>query len=678
MIIEKVILHNFGLFRGRQAFDLSPTKVGGKARPIVLFGGVNGAGKTTILDALQLALYGPRARCSKRSSLAYDEFLLQSIHHGAEPEEGAGVSLRFRSVVNGRDSFYEVHREWQARDGRLRKDLRVSCDGQHDQWTSENWHQLVEDLVPIEVSHLFFFDAEKIRTLTEDEGSSQALGAAIKSLLGLDIVERLMADAAYLQAQLAREAGSPRLRKEVEELEGQIRDLSKELTRLRFERASLESDRQKAEAEHKEADATFRAAGGRHWEAKEAREGRRRELEGSKGELEARLVQLASGMLPLALVPGLLESVRGQESLERRASESLAVLGLLDERDARLLELLREAGAAAKVADRIRAHLESDRQSRRELTQVRPRIGLSETGRGLLEHFLGNRQAELQAEAQALLRRHAETRQRLEDLVRDKAAMPDEAEVGLLIEEFRAATERLTLLNGAMSRLEATIAGKEAEQKKRGGELSVLLAEDAEREIDREEHLRMSGLARRTRETMLTFLQRATERKIDRLSALITESFRHLLRKRTLVERILIEPSTFAITLYDKDGHELAKQRLSEGEKQIFAISVLWGLAKAATRPLPAVIDTPMARLDAKHRRHLIERYFPHASHQVIILSTDTEVDRDYYEALQPYVARAYHLDYDEGTRVTTGEEGYFWRGEARPAGAPNEIGAGS
>ena len=91
---------------------------------------------------------------------------------------------------------------------------------------------------------------------------------------------------------------------------------------------------------------------------------------------------------------------------------------------------------------------------------------------------------------------------------------------------------------------------------------------------------------------------------------------------------------------------------------------MLWGLARASARPLPAVIDTPLARLDAAHRRHLVERYFPHASHQVVILSTDTEVDRPHYRALQPAVARAYHLDYDEEHRRTVGREGYFWKDE--------------
>ena len=73
-----------------------------------------------------------------------------------------------------------------------------------------------------------------------------------------------------------------------------------------------------------------------------------------------------------------------------------------------------------------------------------------------------------------------------------------------------------------------------------------------------------------------------------------------------------------------------------------------------------------MARLDVKHRNNLVQRYFPNASHQVLILSTDTEVDRRYYDDLAPYISRAYHLNYDEEKKLTVGEEGYFWtRGPA-------------
>ena len=173
---------------------------------------------------------------------------------------------------------------------------------------------------------------------------------------------------------------------------------------------------------------------------------------------------------------------------------------------------------------------------------------------------------------------------------------------------------------------------------------------------------RMAALAGRTREAMREFLKRSTAAKIDRLSDYIFESFQFLLRKKSLVEGIQIDPETFEITLMSIDGAPIPKQRLSEGEKQIFAISVLWGLARASNRRLPAIIDTPMGRLDSAHRDNLLKRYFPNASHQTVILSTDTEVDERYYSLLEPNVTRAYSLKYNERKRETKVEEGYFWK----------------
>jgi DNA sulfur modification protein DndD len=240
--------------------------------------------------------------------------------------------------------------------------------------------------------------------------------------------------------------------------------------------------------------------------------------------------------------------------------------------------------------------------------------------------------------------------------------VPEDADIRGLSERFKAATQALTLLEQQAKHLDTATGAERAKVKECEEKLRRLWQGGMEKEFDHEDARRMIQLAGRTRDTMQVFLERVTARKIDRLSQYITEAFRFLLRKQTLIERIVIDPATFAITLYGAEAHALPKQRLSEGEKQIFAISVLWGLAKASARPLPAVIDTPMARLDSAHRQHLVERYFPNASHQVVIFSTDTEVDRQYYQLLQPAIARAYHLNYDEARKVTVGEEGYFWK----------------
>jgi len=68
MILDSITLKNFGVYRGEQKADLAPVS---DQKPIVLFGGMNGGGKTTLLDAVQLGLYGPKARCAGRGKLGY-------------------------------------------------------------------------------------------------------------------------------------------------------------------------------------------------------------------------------------------------------------------------------------------------------------------------------------------------------------------------------------------------------------------------------------------------------------------------------------------------------------------------------------------------------------------------------------------------------------------------------
>ncbi len=665
MILEYLTLRNFCLFRGTQALDLRPAERRGKKLPIVLFGGINGGGKTTLFDAIQLALYGSRARCSKRASLSYDDFLIQSIHHGIPPEEGAGVALSFRSISDGLEHDYEVRRDWRVEEGKLRESVVILLDGLANYSLTRSWPQLVEELIPLEIAQLFFFDGEKIRSLAEDASSSETLGSAIKSLLGLDIVERLIADSSILQARLGRNAAESEQREQAEALDKRLQAVDAELKRLALERASLENHRLRAEEEERQAEGAFAASGGKHREDHEQRVGRLAELKALAEETEARLMTLAGGELPLALVTELLGRVGEQDRREEEAGEAEIVGRLLRERDEELLAVLRRKRADDGVVKLIDEYLERDRQARAPAEPVSRRLALSSAGRSLLGHLQGQRLAELKSEAGFLLEKLAVLTGEREDLERALQAVPGEDDLARLVERLKKATQTLTQLNDQGKQLDDASEGLKKEHLQCERQLEGLW----QAEFKREDQKRMIELVGRTRGTMQQFLHRATASKIDRLSSLISECFRFLLRKQTLGERILIDPATFAVTLFDVAGQAIRRQRLSEGEKQLFAVSMLWGLARASARPLPAVIDTPMARLDATHRQHLVERYFPNASHQVVILSTDTEVDRHYYPLLRPSLARAYHLRYDEASRQTVGEEGYFWREDDPPRG---------
>ena len=138
-----------------------------------------------------------------------------------------------------------------------------------------------------------------------------------------------------------------------------------------------------------------------------------------------------------------------------------------------------------------------------------------------------------------------------------------------------------------------------------------------------------------------------------------------LLRKSGLVTRLSIDPEDYALTLYGRDDEPLSAERLSAGERQLLAIALLWGLAKASGRPLPTAIDTPLGRLDSVHRMHLVERYLPFASHQTLLLSTDEEIAGDYHERLRPWVGHTYQLTYDDKTGATHIAAGYLPSKEA-------------
>jgi DNA sulfur modification protein DndD len=168
-------------------------------------------------------------------------------------------------------------------------------------------------------------------------------------------------------------------------------------------------------------------------------------------------------------------------------------------------------------------------------------------------------------------------------------------------------------------------------------------------------------LASRAQQVLVRYENALRRAKITELEKAIAECFGRLSRKGHYIRRIEIDPATFATTLYNQKGDALPREQLSAGEKQIYAVAVLWALRIVSGRTLPIIVDTPLGRLDSEHRQRLVQRYFPQASHQVILLSTDTEIDATLYESLKPAIAQAYQLTYQPGEARSQVQEGYFW-----------------
>lgn len=149
-------------------------------------------------------------------------------------------------------------------------------------------------------------------------------------------------------------------------------------------------------------------------------------------------------------------------------------------------------------------------------------------------------------------------------------------------------------------------------------------------------------------------------KKSDVLANTITDCYHKLANKQRLIEQITVNPETLEISYLDHNKQKISSSSLSAGEKQLMVISVLWALAICSRKKLPVIIDTPLSRLDSVHRASIVQNYFPNASDQTMILSTDSEIGPHYFELIKDYVGDTFTLEYDEDSRSTTIVKGYF------------------
>ena len=187
-----------------------------------------------------------------------------------------------------------------------------------------------------------------------------------------------------------------------------------------------------------------------------------------------------------------------------------------------------------------------------------------------------------------------------------------------------------------------------------------LIKRMADTENTNDDNLRIVRYAAMAVEVLTDFKTRLQKEKVGKLAATATKCFQRLVEKNSLVSTIDIDSVTLNVTMIDTDGNELLKSQLSAGEQQMFAISIVWALALTSGYKAPVIIDTPMARLDSAHRANFVSKYLPEASSQVLVLSTDEEIQGHYLDLIRDNVIESYTLLYREDEQCTSIVQGYF------------------
>lgn len=667
MIIRRVAFTNFGVYGGRNEFELIPRTDEQFSRPIVLFSGKNGAGKTTFVEGIRLCLHGSLALGDRVSRSDYEDHLLRKIHRpfqeGVTPPDSASIEMEFEFVRSGERHTYQVERSWHRTKKSVSENLSITEDGQPPEGLEEDQKDgFLRELVPSSAADLFFFDGEKIDKLMDEEEGSEILGRTVKSLLGLHLVERLDSD---LEVYISRRADE-----DESEVSQELEEARQEVERLRQRKEELkiaqEENQEALEEKHSAIETQrqrLKSEGGDYAERRDELERRKEVLEQKIETQEKHIQSLADGIMPFAVAPQMCEKVRERLDIERQHQEWKTSEQLIDEQINQFADEVESEAFWEQVGinpdEKTREQLlEALTERLKESNPAEPVdedevvIHASERERGKLNSWIDEALNGAPDQFREATQKLTDLREELDEVEADLARVPQDLILQPIVETLNTLVEERDKLQREAEEIADEIGTVEFKLERSEAHLENVKdrLEEEQKENERVQQ------ALRTQKALRDYEERLKRKKLDILEGTLASRFNELCRKETILDAVDIDAETFEVVLH-RGNETFGREALSAGETQLFAIATIWALREVSGVPMPVIIDTPLGRLDDDHRSAMIQTYLPRASHQVMLLATDAEVDEDVLEDLEPALSHTYRLRFDEDTQRTEVDE---------------------
>ena len=661
MHLTKVTLKNYGVYRDKTEFDFTTTS----DKPVVLVGGTNGAGKTTLFESILVGFYGISFLGKKTTKKEYNKFLANKIHRflgSTASADSTSIIIDFKYFHNGDVDDYTVDRTWRNEDGRIIEELKIKKDNKRlDSVEESQWQSFIEELIPRGVAKLFFFDGEKIVKMAEEENEDIEIKSSFDSLLGLDIVEQLHSDLkVHIMRNMKDDAKTIQIQHDqhLKERDEILDDISRYEAKLGAK--NTETDELGREINTIEAQVS--KIGGGFASKRGELKTKKASLQMKKITLESDLRTIISGPTPLGLIPQLIKSLKSQIVKDEKILKQEIRQEILHEKESELSKLLKskklwneidtDSQSKEKLIDDILSVFESEQKSK-----TSSMFNLSPLDYANILTLFDNLKTKYLQNLKKLSDEYRDVNDKLQKIDTSLVNAPNDDELGPLISKLNSLHEEQGVLKTEAGHLEQQISSKNSYLKMLNFKLRNILADKYK---DKNAGVQ-AELATKVQKVLDEYVEKLKIKKLELLEKYLLEEIQRLMHKENLVTKVSVDKDTFEIKLFDKDGNQSPKDLLSKGEKQMYATAVLLALAKTSGKPLPFMIDTPLARLDVGHRDNLIKKFFPYASHQVVIFSTDSEIDQKYYLQMKPYLSRSYAMEYLPGEGKTHQHLSYFW-----------------
>lgn len=717
MKINKLVLKNFRSYEEETVFDFTTTN----DKNMILVGGKNGAGKSTIFEAIKVCIYGPIAYKYQGFNSSYISKIKSNINNNALKNDSvdAFVSIDIELTENTDKNTYTLLREWTYEDKKLNENFSVYKNYSSYPLNEEElnyFENYITSIISPKIFEFFFFDGEHLSDFFIGKNSNVHLKESLLSLCNFDTFDVLKntiisnnrsSKNSNTEIEIAKE-NYIELEEKLRELYSKEEILSKELQNVSNELEDLQQNQVKLNDE-------FRKKGGILAEERDSLNYRIIELESRRSVINQNIKDFCNEILPFLIVKSNLINLENQLKTENDSvlynhlKDKLNIdyirnilLGKIDDS---ILDSI-----AMTVSDSLVEDIKPDGYKDNFNFIYNLSNDENNTLTALIRNLLNTNSQptlDLFEELRCIAGELSDIRRKLNTSLEDNSLNDYLKSLSDLTTKIAKLSENKTLLNDKFEILTDKITNTTVERDKSKAKYTELL--QANKVMDMSDNLILM---------LDDIISTLTDNKIKEIQNNFMNIFKKIIRKDNFIDFINIDDK-FNVSLYinkmyssleienlisnigyDEMGKKFGElffqdlfkiynvenksellnavknnmqsafldlrtkvdiNSFSSGEKQIYILCLYWALIKSSDIEIPFIIDTPYARIDETHRNNITSEYLSSISNQVIILSTNTEIDEKAYKEIKPKLNGEYLIEYDDKNRKTIQTKGYFF-----------------
>lgn len=660
MLIQRIKISNYKTYL---SLDLDLTV--DDDRPIILIGGANGGGKTTLFEAISGALYGLKIENKEH----FMELLNQGALNTARPE--ISLQITFVGKVLGQQQKYILKRVYQLNpQGKPLESVSLNMNGNmyvygtmtapKDRVKAEQEiNKIIKANLPQELSQYFLFDAMQSSELLKKNVFAQTIRDNFENVLGFKKYLQLKRAAEKLQQEWAQQ----RLEAEKE---------AQEYNELCAQKDKLTADLNTCIAEQ---DTKYKYLASVEVEYKRAKDGAQeasalnkkiQELASKIDDIVKRAATYAEDLKAFVdnieidlflpkLASNLAQEINNilhiKEQLQKENTGAYPLETLKDV-TSKIITYLKDLSLCSESVDeeQVVSHIVAIQNS----TNKEDPFGYLDEAEVTALSNLVKRTGSNQFIALDRQRQELEIQLSTLDNLRSQKQTLEQTQAGgneYLIQNYEAAQKQIEKLKAQEVTLKADIQRLE----KRIHQFDVQIQQEPDIKFDT--LVKLKPLFEKIADSLLKKKKAQIESEMQQQLNKLLVSYKGHVAKVELSDSI----EQFNIKLYHTAGNEISLNQLNAASKQIFIQVLLKVLRNLGDYNPPVMIDTVMGVLDNESRDALMEEYFPQLAEQTILLCTTSEIrtDSDYIK-LEPFISKTYTLHRNVEAQNTTVEDGYF------------------